>query len=251
MPTPSRRALSISLAAVAVLTAAGCAKATVVAAPWGEPIDALNAAAEALEDGVAFSGSNRADGMTLETNGEDNPSAEELRLYQEAYTNNTEVAAEYRLVGDELWMRISGLGGDGDWGHFTEPLMVATMSESVVGPSVWIPELFEQITSVERTGERKFGGVLDLTEADPEKTGIDQSVMRDLPDEAEECVFSVRLNADGSLDSFTVEVENTDNGDLTVGYTFREHGAPPAVTEPDGKIVEVTADNAMEWLSGT
>ncbi|GIG71289.1 hypothetical protein [Phytomonospora endophytica] len=249
MLTPRRRALSISLTAVALL-AAGCTKATVNAAPWGAPLDAVTAAAAGLADGVAFRGVTEADSVSLATNGEEIPAEHKFRLYQEVSSGVANIATELRLIGDELWMRISGLGGDGDWGHIADGAFLGETAD-VVGPSVWAPELFAQITTIERIGEQKYGGVLDLTEADPDRTGIDKAIMRDLPDEAEEVEFSVSLNADGTLNTLTLEIDDTAQGDVTIDYSFTKHGAPNDVTEPDGKIVEVTDENAMEWFAGS
>src|ERR1043165_5690962 len=244
MPAPRPRALSISLTALALLATAGCAKATVADAPWGAPLDALTTAVESLNGGVSFENWITAAGADVESEGDEIPSEGKLRIVQTIDNGTFEVGSELRFVGDDLWMRIDGVDGKSEWGHFADGSMVAAMS-NVVGPSVWVPELLAQVTTVERVSERKYGGLLDLTEADPDRTGLEPALTRDLPDEAEEVEFGVQLNADGSLANFTYEIENSVKGNMQVTYSFTMHGSPKDVTAPDGKIVGATDDKAV------
>lgn len=249
MPAPRRRlALSVSLVAVGVL-AVGCAKATVVRAPWGEPLDVVTKAAEGLAGGFSFRGDTVADGVRLAAHGEEIPGESKYRLYQSVTSGMARIATEMRVIGDDLWMRIDGVGGESGWGHFADGSLI-TETANVVGPSVWVPELLAQVTSVERIDEREYGGVFDLTAADSDKTGLDRAIARDLPDEAEEVEFSVLLNTDGSLNMFSFEIDDTAQGDVEIVYIFTMHGSPSDVTAPDGEVVEVTDENALEWMSG-
>lgn len=249
MPVSRRRfALSVSLLA-AVFVVAGCAKVTLVQPVWGSPLDAVTKAAAGLSAGFSFRGDTTADGVRLKANGEEIPAESKYRLFQTVSSGMATIETEMRMIGDELWMRIDGIGGSGDWGHFADGALI-TETSNVVGPSVWVPEVLAQVTSIERVDERKYGGVLDLTEADADKTGLDRAIGRDLPDEAEEVEFTVLLNTDGSLNMFSFEIDDTDQGDVEIVYIFTMHGAPSDVTAPDGKVVEVTDENALEWMSG-
>lgn len=240
-----RFVLSISLVAVAAL-AVGCAKATVVRAPWGTPLDAVTKAAQGLAVGFSFRGDTTADGVRSVANGEEIPAESKYRLFQLVSGGTARIETEMRLIGDELWMRIDGVVGSGDWGHFADGSLI-TETANVVGPSVWVPELLAQVTSVERIDEREYGG---LTGADSDKTGLDRAIVADLPDEAEEVEFSVLLNTDGSLNMFSFEIDDTAQGDVEIVYVFTMHGSPSDVTPPNGKVVEVTDENMLEWMSG-
>ena len=221
--------------------AAGGTTAAATTAP-ADPAAELAAAANALEDESMRVSMRMATGMNSEgvVNADGTAMDMSMTMTGAAAGGAGDSKVDMRKVGEDLYMRFDGK----KWMH-------AAASEFPAGSTFAsnpkdTSKMITVTTGVQRTGDRAFKGVLDMTKA----PGADAKNFAALGAKATAVPFTAATDAEGRLTELVIDLEALAPGAGKMTATYTDFGLPVDVAAPPAGQVEPMPKDMQTMLGG-
>ena len=154
--------------------------------------------------------------------------------------SSTDGTARIRKIGKDMWLKFSGaMGaldglGKGKWMH----LDLSTLGEGgAFGMSGSDPaaaaKMIKATSNVQRTGDHRYSGVLDLTKAQT----VDSKLVGSLGEKAKAVPFTAATAEQGRLIEMTVDLRGVGPAAGLLKTTYSDFGTPVSVTAPPASDV--------------
>ncbi|MGB2568404.1 hypothetical protein ACPFP2_08140 [Micromonospora citrea] len=261
-----RRVVTTTAAVAATALVAGCEPTAsgpaAVPATSAEPTPKqalLAAVPDGTEGTFRFSGKS----STGDVSGLVDPTAKgmELSIANKDAELGFTMRMSFRIVADDLWMKVRFTGADGLTGLPKLPdrwlrLDRAKLTDAESAP-VWegvdvgnTGPLIEAATRVEEQGAGKYTGTIDLTSGEAAKA-LEAEEMTALGDAAKAVPFTAEVGADGNLSRLTLQVPAAGKRKAYPYLVeYRDYGTAPKVDAPTGSAAQDAPKVAYELLAG-
>lgn len=259
----SRRLAAIGVSALAALsfaitacdaegTGTGTATPT-TAAPSSPAPDAKEALAKAVTELSKTSFKvNMAIGPMRSTGAMD-PGAQQGQMSVAISSGAASVTIETVLSGPDMWIKATGIpGATNKWMHL-DTSKLPKNSALGVRPGQLDPagaqRLVDSIATVERTGEGRYRGTLDLTKA-TDQSVVNKSTLDQLGDRAKAVPFEATVDAQGRLANLKMDLGLLQGIPTVIDVTYSDFGAPVTVTKPAANDVVEAPAEVYQFLGG-
>jgi hypothetical protein len=144
-----------------------------------------------------------------------------------------------RKIDDDLYMKFAGslgsVGGEGDkWLHVDSSKLPEGSAFSMQGSNPKdASKMIAATAGVEKTGDRSFKGVLDMTRA----PGANARSLESLGAKATAVPFTAQVDAQGRMTELVIDVETLAPGAGTMTTRYSDFGTPVSVEAPPASQV--------------
>jgi hypothetical protein len=158
---------------------------------------------------------------------------------------NTEITAKSLMVGQDLYVQVTGVTKPGTWTHVD----VSKLPEGAnlgLRPGQIDPantsQLLTSTTDVHTTTPGKYEGTLDLTKA-AGVAGFDETAIKALGDKAKNVPFTAGVDDQGRLSALTIAIPSIDGKQAApVEVLYTDYGTKVDAEKPEAsKIIEAPA----------
>jgi hypothetical protein len=242
----NRRLAIVGLVLTTAIGLTGCARtsdgppaAAARSAASADPATELAAAAGKLTEQSMKVTMELTGGVTM--TGVADPKTDRAQLEMTIGTGTgTAGTAQIRKIGKDMWMKFSGsVGaldglGKGKWMH----LDISTLGDGdAFGISGSDPaaaaKMIKAASNVQRTGDHRYSGVLDLTKAQT----VDSKVVGSLGEKAKAVPFTATTDDQGRIIEMTVDLSGVGPATGVLKTTYSDFGTPVSVTAPPASDV--------------
>lgn len=247
-----RRFTTSGLALVAALSlgVAGCSQpaADSPAAPTGEAttasqlsaLEELQAAVEKLNQEsvrVSLTGGAQSGG------GEMDPRAGTAKMNLKMSLGGESMDIEFIRLQDDIYLKVPGLGGGaaGKWMHIDGSKLAAdsSLGNMLRGDPAGAENLIKGVAEVQRDGERRFKGTIDVTKSPT----ANSAALGTLGDKAKAVPFTAAVDEQGRLTELTVDMSVLAAALGKLVATYSDFGAPVTVERPAAsEVTEAPAE---------
>lgn len=236
----SRRFTKTGLALLAAvsLAATGCAESAEKSPTTGASAPATSAQLNALEELQAAVDKLNDDTVRVTLDGDVqsgggvmDPRAGTAEMSLKMGLGGQSLDFQFIRLQDDIYLKTAGIGGSSDkWMHIDGSKISSDsrLGSMLQGDPAGAENLLKGIAEVERDGERRFKGTIDMTKsptADAEST-------RALGDKAKAVPFTAAVDEQGRLTELTIDMSVLAASLGQLKATYSDFGAPVTVERP-------------------
>lgn len=216
------------------------------AAPEPSPLEALSAAAQKLNEqpfkiDFAMTGVNG--------KGAVDPTTKKLQMTMGIGAGNQAMSFDLLAVEEEFYLRLKNVPQtSGKWLHINARKLADNSQLGMMrsGDPLGTNNLIQGVSDVERNGEGSYQGTLDLTKS----TSASAQSLKTLGDKAKAVPFTAKVDEEGRLTEFVVDLESLQAGMGQMKTTYSEFGTPVTVERPPASEVQEAPADVLRALGG-
>lgn len=140
------------------------------------------------------------------------------------------IDVEFVRIQDDIYLKMGDFGGaPNKWIHIDGSKISSDsqLGAMLQGDPAGAQRLTTGLAEVERDGERRFKGTIDMT-----KTPTTDESLKILGDEAKAVPFTARVDEQGRLVEFALDMSGLDDSLGTLTATYSDFGSPVLVQRP-------------------
>ncbi|MFD0822971.1 hypothetical protein ACFQ0D_32665, partial [Micromonospora zhanjiangensis] len=216
--------------------AAGTAATSAVADPRQE----LAAAATKLGSDTVKVKMSMAGG--LNGSGAMDPAAKKAQMAMNVSAGAQSIKMDIVMLDKDLYLKITGMPNmSNKWMHVDASKVKAGSSLDVMpgGDPAGASKMINSVVDVQRDGEHRFKGTLDLTKAQ----SANAAALSALGDKAKAVPFTATVDGQGRLTDLTVQMSTLQPGVGDLKTSYSDFGAPVSVNKPPaGQTTEAPSE---------